>query len=285
MFDFLHGFHPPHFNTSFDYSDMHLSLEEPSIQPRAVLQDSREGRVIRSEEIRERRGATDDLVERQKAKIDAQRVEVLRLRDWKERYTEKYREAKERIAELEHDLGKVSKAHQETLEKQDERIQSMADHLTRTEELLATRTAELAGAQHFLSTTDRLSEADVLSIVRDLNENIFQVAANLTEEWEKLESPRTGRSAIDQRDIDSFSQFYGPALIQSTLDRDPAAVTFLVQSCLCYLAMKYTSNWRHDEELVMLGSVYNRLSASGEYASHAASKVRLTYLRGASNLS
>ena len=44
--------------------------------------------------------------------------------------------------------------------------------------LLATRSAEPSGAQAPLSTTDRLSEVEVLSIVHDLNENIFQVTVN-----------------------------------------------------------------------------------------------------------
>jgi len=280
MFDFLPGFDLSHFTTSFDYNDMHLSTEEPLIRSRELLPDSKEGRTIRSEEVRGLRGATDNLVERQKAKIDAQKAEIFRLRNWKERYAKRYREAKERISELEHDIGKVSDDHQETLEKYDRRIRAMADHLERTEELLAARSAELAGAQYFLSTTDRLSEADVLSIVRDLNENIFQVAANLTEEWEKLGSSRTSRFDIDQRDIDSFARFYGPALIQSAIDRDPAAVTFLVQSCLCYLAMKYTSSWRHDQELATLGSVYKRLSDSGRYTSPATSKRDSRILEG-----
>jgi hypothetical protein len=81
------------------------------------------------------------------------------------------------------------------------RIQGLEERLKETEELLATRSAELSGAQTFLSTTDRLSEVEVLSIVRDLNENIFQVAVNLTEEWEKLDPPQ----ATGQMDADPAS--------------------------------------------------------------------------------
>jgi len=127
---------------------------------------------------------------------------------------------------------------------------------------LAIRSTELAGARSFLSTTDPISETDVLGIVRDLNENIFQIAANLTEEWEKLGPSQASGFAVTKRDIDPFSRLYGPVLIQSALDRDHAAVTFLVQSCLCYLATKFTSHWRHDQGLTMLGSVYETLSAS-----------------------
>ena len=60
--------------------------------------------------------------------------------------------------------------------------------MKQTEELLETRTAELSEAQTFLSTEDHLSEMEVLSVVRDLNEKIFQPAVSLAEDWKKLGS-------------------------------------------------------------------------------------------------
>jgi len=279
----------PHFpstqsNTPSDNSDMRLPFDELSIRSQQPLPDSKEG-VVGSEEVKEGLcGTTESSVEREEAEINAQRYEIFRLRSRGEKYAKKYRETKERIAELEHHIGEVSEAHQETLEKQDPRIQAMAEQLKRTEQLLATRSAELAGAQYFLSTTDRLSEADVLSVVHDLNENVFQVAANLTEEWEKLGSSRSSEFTITQDGIDALSRFYGPALIRSAFDRSPAGITFLVQSCLCNVVAQITSRWRHDQELAMLGSVYQRLSASGEHISYAVSEMRLTYPRGTSNL-
>ena len=212
-------------------------------------------------------------MERQKAKINAQSDEIFRLRTREERYVNEYKRAKERIVELEHEIEKVSEAYQETLETQDQRIQAMTDLLTRTEELLATRSTELAGTQSLLPTTNRLSEAEVLGIVRDLNENVFQVAANLTEEWEKLESSQSSGFTVTQDDIDALSRFYGSALIQQALNRNPAAVTLLVQSCLCHIVMQITSWWRRDQELATLGSVYQSLSASGEHTSRAVSRM------------
>ena len=265
-FSFLPTFHLPCFNTLFSDSDMQLSPEESSTgsqEPHSVPGEGMAG----SEKVESQWEAAKDAEERQKAKIDAQKTEILRLRTWKERYTKKYAGAKEKTAKLEHQIRKASKAHQETLEKRDQQIQAMADRLTRTEELLASRSAELSGAQSFLSTTDSLSEVEVLGIVRDLNENVFQVAATLTEEWEKLGLPRTGRFTVIQHDVEALAPICGPALIQSALDRDPTAVTFLVQSCLCYLATQITLGWRHDQKLVMLESVHQRLSASSKYTS------------------
>ncbi|KAF9650934.1 hypothetical protein BDM02DRAFT_1001325 [Thelephora ganbajun] len=255
LFNSLLTFHLPRFNTPFSDSVMDLPLEGSSIR-------SQEPRVVGFEEIEGLWRATEDLAERQKAKIAAQSDEILRLKSWKERYAKKYRGAKERIVELEREVRKISRAHQETLGKQDQRIQTMADRLTRTEELLAVRSAELAGAQPFLSMTDDLSEAEVLGTVRDLNENVFQVAANLTEEWEKLGLPRATKFTVTQNDVDVLSQFCGPALIHPVLHRNPTTVTFLVQSCLCHLAMQITSSWRHNKDLCVLGSVYQSLSTS-----------------------
>jgi hypothetical protein len=284
----MFGFRPaPHllrFTTPSSDSDMHLPFEELSIRSQESLPVSKEGRVVRSEKVKDPRRVMDGLAEWREATIDAQEVEIIQLKRRRARDAQKYREAEERIVELEHEIWKASEAHQETLKKQEQRFQEMAGRLTRTEELLAARSAELAGAQSFLSTNDRLSEAEVLDIVRDLNENIFQVAANLTEEWEKLGSSRASGFTMDKHDIDTFSQFFGCALIRPALNRDPAAVTLLVQSLLCYLATDITSSWRHDREAAILGPIYQRLSASGKSTSHAASEMRLTHLRGTSNL-
>ena len=279
MFDFL-----LHLPTPFSDGDMHLSLEELSIGTREPLTVSEEGKVVESEEVKRLLGATMSLEERQKVKIDMQKAEIFTLKGWKERYTRKYRGAKERVAELEREVWKVSEAHQETLKKRDQQTRAMADRLTRTEELLETRSVELTVAQSFLSTADHLSEAEVLDIVRDLNENVFQVTANLTEGWEKLGSSRANKFIIDQHDIDHLSQLHGSVLIQQASDQNPAAVAFLVQSCLCSLATDIASGWRHDRELAQLEPVYQRLSASGKHTSRAAGGIQLTYPRGTGNL-
>jgi len=105
-----------------------------------------------------------------------------------------------------------------------------------------------------------------LGIVRDLNENIFQAAATLTEEWEKLVSMQSTRVVMTEETLNAFSQFYGRTLTHRAFNLDPAAVNYLVQSCLCYLAAQITSGWRrgHDDggELGILRSVYEHLSTS-----------------------
>ena len=74
----------------------------------------------------------------------------------------------------------------------------MQARLKQTEELLETRSAELSGAHTFLSTEGCLSKMEVLNTVRDLSENIYQVAVRLAEEWEKLDpSQVTSRMDVD----------------------------------------------------------------------------------------
>ena len=266
---------------------MHLPhLENLTIAPREPSREPEQGIMPERGEIEVRQREIEDLLGRQKTRIDAQTAEIVRLRSSKEKYAKRYKETKERIMKLDHEIRDVSKEHEGALRRRDQRIREIADELARTKELLAARTTELSGAQSFLSTTDRLSEAEVLGIVRDLNENIFQVAANLTEEWEKLRSSQDRLFRLRKEDIDGLSEFYGPALVCHVLEQDPAAVTFLVQSCLCGLVARIASSWRLDdyEELKVLGSVYRSLCASGGYTSSIASEIRLTHIRGTSNL-
>jgi len=161
----------------------------------------------------------------------------------------------EQIKELERKIGEMRDFATSLVK----RLRETEERLKRTEELLAARSAELMGTQSFLSTKDRLSEAEVLDIVRDLNQNIYQVADKLTEEWKKLEPRDTS-----QRDANSNSRAPVPALVRLVRNQDSGSLTFLLQSRLCYQAACVTSSWRRQRELATIESVYERLYASGE---------------------
>ena len=150
--------------------------------------------------------------------------------------------------------------HQKALEGQTRQTRVAEERLKQTKDLLGTKSAELSVVRAFLSATDRLSEVEVLSIVRDLNENIYQVAVNLTDEWEKSRSQDTSRM-----DVDPSSQPWAPSLVKRVVDRDPAGLTFLLQACLCSQVVELTSSWGHHQELSILESIYKRLSASGKH--------------------
>ncbi|KAF9783734.1 hypothetical protein BJ322DRAFT_1109583 [Thelephora terrestris] len=169
------------------------------------------------------------------------------------------RETKEdQIMKLEQDIAKMRGEHQKALEEQTRQTRAAEERLKQTKDLLAIKSAELSGARPFLSATDRLSEVEVLNIVRDLNENIYQVAVNLTDEWEKLRSSQ----GTNQMDVDPHSRLRSPSLVQRVISRDPAGLTFLLQSCLCSQAVEISSSWGHNRELAVLESIYKRLSAS-----------------------
>jgi len=157
------------------------------------------------------------------------------------------------IAELESDLRKAGWNYSRAAE----HILVLKERLKQTEELSAARSAELSGTHAFLSTTDRLSEEEVLGVVRDLNENIFQVAALLTDQWGMLESSQ----ATGCMDADPTSRHHPSVLTQLVRDRDPESLTIMLQSRLCSQVASVSSWGGHQE----LKSVYQRLSASGEH--------------------
>ena len=171
--------------------------------------------------------------------------------------TGKYGREDDQIAYLNYENAEL----QDALEAQDRQVRDMQERLKRTEELLEARTAELSEAQTFLSMADRLSEMEVLGIVRDLNENIFQLAVGLTEERDKLE-PLQANGPIE---VDLTSQPRDPVLIQLARKRDLTGLTYLLQSSLCCQAVNMTSSWVRNQESGGLGSVYRRLSASGRH--------------------
>ncbi|KAF9648387.1 hypothetical protein BDM02DRAFT_3115417 [Thelephora ganbajun] len=158
------------------------------------------------------------------------------------------------------EIERIHDLYQKIVEEQIQRTRAVEQRLKQTEELLATRSAELSEARTFLSTTDRLSEVEVLGIVRDLNEIIFQIAVTLTEEWEKLESSQVA----GRMDVDPISRPHTPTLVQLARNRDLTGLTFLLQSTLCSQAAKMTSGWVHHPEFGILKSVYKNMSTSGE---------------------
>jgi hypothetical protein len=244
---------------------------------------SGEKTALQSQEIESSQRAIEDMVERQEAIIKAQAAEILLL---KERYVGGYRMAKERIVELEVEIEGISKTNKETLEKQNQRIREMEDQLRRTKKLSTANSTKNTREKSLSSPPNHISDTELLVIVRDLNENVFQVAANLAEEWEKLSSEsRTDRPAIAEENVNTFSRSYVPTLVQQVLDRNPLAVTLLVQSCLCELVAQITSSWRHNRELRILRSVFRYLSASGKHGLHMTDGIQLMGTRGTRNLS
>ena len=199
-------------------------------------------------------------VERLQREVNKYRGEIRRLEGEGGKLMGLCRDRDSRIAKLEQENAKLRGSLRE-METQARQAQSMQERLKQTQDLLEARTTELSGAQAFLSTADRLSEMEVLHIVRDLNENIFQIAVILVEEWKKLEPSQT----LGRIQVDLTPQPRVPVLIQLARKRDLAGLTYLLQSFLCHQAVDMTSSWAHSRELGALEYVYQRLSASSEH--------------------
>ena len=218
------------------------------------------------------RGGLKGLVAKQKA--DIQRLEqkliaecgyrddrIAKLEQGGARLEQENVKLEKENVKLEQENARLHGSLKEAVEAQARQARSMQERLKKTEELLQARAAEVSEAQTFLSNVDRLSEIDVLGIVRDLNENIYQVAIILARAWEKLDSSQvTGPIGVDLT-----SQHRDPILIQLARKRDLAGLTYLLQSFLCHQAVDMTSSWAHSRELGALEYVYQRLSASSEH--------------------
>ena len=288
---------------------MPSSTENSTTQSQEPIRPSEERKTPEPEGTDRRQKAAEGLTGREKAKINPQDVENCTLKNRKERDSTWYRATVNKIEE-------ASRVLREALDERDQKIQAMSDEQTRandelaqtkdelarikgelartkhelartkvelekTNELSTARSAELAKAQTFLSTTDRISEAEVLGIVRDLNENIIQLAANLADEWGRIRSPQPNSKTIfTKQELDALMQLHGRTLVHRVRNRDPPAVAFLVQSCLCYAVTQITLGWRRDlsdERPWRLGSIYKRLSTDGKHTSHVAIEVILMH--------
>jgi type I site-specific restriction endonuclease len=193
----------------------------PSERPKKETEERR-GDATRSEEVKRLQREVEDL----NRLLDGQAADVEKLKRQEEKLRGRCRRGDDEIARLEHEI----------------------ERLRETGERSATRSAKPSGTHVFSSTTDRLSEKEVLNIVRDLNENIYQVAVSLTEEWEKLDPPKaTGQMDVGPR---------VPVLVRLARNRDSMGLTFLLQSCLCSRAADMTLSWY---------LIYRRLSASSEH--------------------
>ncbi|KAF8802604.1 hypothetical protein BYT27DRAFT_7172654 [Phlegmacium glaucopus] len=115
---------------------------------------------------------------------EAHRKEVTRLKGEIERLDSllismvaEKKETGNKICELE---GKI-RGQDEEIRNLQQRLRISEEQRSQTTKLLDDRTAELKGAQAFLTTADRYSGADVVKMAECLNAEIFQVSAQMAE--------------------------------------------------------------------------------------------------------
>ena len=154
--------------------DRLISIPRPS---RELERKERKEDIVRAEEVGRLRRDVGDL----RGQIGRQDADIVRLRGQRDELMGRCKRRDDQIGNLKQEIAKMRGSHQEAMEAQIRQTRAVQEQLKQAEELSEARSAELPGAHAFLSTADRLSEMEVLSIVRDLNESIYQVAVGLTE--------------------------------------------------------------------------------------------------------
>ena len=126
----------------------------------------------------------------------------------------------EMVSRLQHESGRMEARHGETCE------------------LLKARTAELRGAQLFLTTADKLSGAEVSQMVEKLNGEIHQAAAFMAESFEFQES-KVGPED-DSTNARGVTKLLGPTMLKLLgLVRhweDSLVVQIALQACMTNFA-------------------------------------------------
>ena len=194
---------------------------------------------------------------------------------------------KKRLAETERDLDSVEKQNR-TLTEQTRKLGSQNQKLeaelknTRTEqrdsiELLRIRTAELKGAQAFLTKADILSGAEVIKLVEALNGEIMQTAAVMAEAF-TIDEKRVEEAIITKNgEAEEMSRVYARAgeivgyrmaemLRMSEHHEDPILVQMGLQTAMVGYTHWVISSWCFEspEDERMLSEVYARVRETGK---------------------
>jgi hypothetical protein len=134
--------------------------------------------------------------------------------------------------------------------------------------LLASRTRELTVAQRFLTTADSLPGADVIQMVKKLNNDILQCAAHLADTL-----PKTARiEPTDSAKVDvAYTRVWelGPGifeLLKSHRHKVDPSVTLQIafQTCLIHSCAYVIGSWHNDEKSnTAFKSLYYELRHTG----------------------
>ena len=178
-------------------------------------------------------------------------------------------EAKKQIRDLQ---GKNQKLEEE-LNILKGTLRGVQDKHLHTVKLLEERTADLKGAQTFLTTVDRYAGAEIMKMVEALNAEIFQGAALVSEllgDGNAFEvDGRMKNVQLTRGDRDYLTQFIGPKLIEhlSTKSKqvqvDPFPLQLAVQAILtswCVIMVDSFYPWSASDDLK---EIYKRIWESG----------------------
>ena len=103
------------------------------------------------------------------------------------------------------DLEKKVLQRDESIRNLEQKLRISEEQRSQTTKLLNDRTAELKGAQTFLTTADRYSGADIIKMAESLNAEIFQASALIAELL--VDVPATEDSVKQEKHIQKYEKY------------------------------------------------------------------------------
>ena len=155
-------------------------------------------------------------------------------------------------------------------------LRSVQDKHLHTVKLLEERTADLKGAQTFLTTVDRYAGAEIMKMVEALNDEIFQGAGHISEllgDGDAFEVDEQRKNAqLTQGDRDYLTQFIGPKLLEhlstksNQLQVDPFPIQLAVQTILTRWCVLMFDSFYSGPASNDLKEIYRRIWESGRHS-------------------
>ena len=170
---------------------------------------------------------------------------------------------------------------QESNRRQSEELRVVKEELRRAEtqqaqtrHLLEERTTELKGAQRFLTQTDSLSGAEVISMAESLNAEILQAAAYMADSLEFSYRRTTTESVTEYEDsYRRAKRALGEPMMkvlrsrweQHETDLDPTPVQIALQIVMIYFSVMIAEFWiaGKGRENEVLANIFARISEQG----------------------
>jgi hypothetical protein len=183
-------------------------------------------------------------------------------------------EAMAKIQELQQTIAHMNEKHlmeiHDINRNTQQELQRHEDLYASTKQLLDDRSKELVIAQQFLTTTDSLAEADVIRMVKGINEEILQTAALLGETGNLSNTPRLQPEAgfeetlASQTDLPTVHKIILKFLHESRRTPDPSlALQIAVQAYLASSCERIVSVWHQDSDAVFR-EVYQSVRQTSE---------------------
>jgi hypothetical protein len=141
--------------------------------------------------------------------------------------------------------------------------------------VLEERIANFKGAQNFLTTVDQYAGADIMKMVEDLNDEIFQGAFQVSElhkNGDAFEVDKPGKNAqleLTKGDRDNLTQFIGPNFLEhlstnsEQLQVDPFPLQLAVQAMLTKWCVFMVDSFYPGPASNDLKKIYRRIWESG----------------------